>query len=142
MLGGEEKGGGGKGGTPEVGDYPASLGCPLCRARWEERAAQSLPYSLDEARVTPCDVQRRAFSSSPHPEFFFLIANKKLYCVPREWAERVHPGGLSSIASHNGKECTKDLNFHSQGAQKKWGLFLEGSSVVPCSPPSPSCTVA
>ena len=140
MLGGAEKGGGGE---KEAGDYPTSLGCPLCRARWKERAALQLPYSLDEKHVTFCDVQRRAFSSSPHPEFFYLVANKRLYSVPREWAERVHPGGLSSIASHSGKECTEDLNFHSQGAQKKWGLFLEGSSVVPCSPPSPSsCTVA
>ena len=118
----------------------AGVGCPLCRARWEERSASSLPYTLSETRLTPCDVQRKASSD---PDNFYLIAQHKLYSVPREWAERVHPGGLSSIATHTGRDCNKDLFFHSQGAQKKWAAFaIAGVSVVPCSNPPPSCTVS
>ena len=109
--------------------------------------SQSLPppFILDAARghYSLCDVQRLASEAAAlcaeGPTFFWIPAKGSVYRVPREWAERVHPGGSFSLASHAGKDSSMDFDFHSSQAHKVWAKFREGS-LQPCTPSACSIT--
>jgi hypothetical protein len=96
------------------------------------------PFILDAARgyYSICDVQRLASEAAlcaSGAEFFWIAAKGSVYRVPREWAERVHPGGSFSLASHAGTDSSMDFDFHSSQAHKVWAKFREGS-LQPCTP--------
>ena len=104
-------------------------------------AAAPLPqhpaFILDPARgyFSLCDVQRLAAAPVPGPgggtPYLWLAAKGSVFKVPREWAERVHPGGSFSILSHAGTDSSVDFDFHSAHAQGVWHKFREGR-LLPC----------
>lgn len=121
--------------------------CAACRARVErvgdrftmcdvallaaQSAASAVPGSCDAGAGESAGV------SAP-VTYIYILANRIVYAVPREWAQRVHPGGFSSIQNSNGRVCDVDFNFHSKQAQKKWAAFRKGvldSCQHPQSPP-------
>ena len=107
----------------------ASLGCEHCRARWER---DTFPDQVDPSascKFTQCELERWA---STDALFLWISAHASVYRVPREWAEKVHPGGSKSILRKAGKDCTLDFDFHSQRAQTRvWQGFRAGE-LVPC----------
>ena len=91
-------------------------------------------------RFSPCDVQRVARDPALSAQYVWLSALGKVYRVPKEWAERVHPGGSRSILSHAGTDSSQDFEYHSEKARKVWAKFEEGT-LVPCTPSPFSCSI-
>jgi hypothetical protein len=98
-------------------------------------------FIRDAARghYTLCDVRRAAAEAGAAAPSVLLAAHGSVYRVPREWAERVHPGGPRSILYRAGADASADFDFHSHKARGAWGKFVDGR-LVSCTPGA--CSIA
>jgi hypothetical protein len=105
--------------------------CAACRTRGE-RAADH--FTMCDLASMGTDVGAPGGSAG----YFYVVAHRVVYAVPREWAKNVHPGGFKSILNSHARICDVDFGFHSRAAQKKWAAFRSGvldSCQHPKSPP-------
>jgi len=109
--------------------------CDLCKKRWE--GTQEGNFHILPKALTRCDFERRVKEKG---DFIWITAHQAVYCIPREWAANVHPGGARSLLSHHGNDCSEDYDFHSpQTRIQIWVKFKEGD-LVPCTGPK-SCSI-
>jgi predicted heme/steroid binding protein len=56
----------------------------------------------------------------------WMTAHGRVYNVSRLYASNSHPGGLKSLLSHGGTDCTRDFDFHSPAGQRAWAQYQVG----------------
>ena len=87
---------------------------------------------------TQCQVAHNA--EEFHKDFVWLFAQKRVYRVPREWAERQHPGGGAAL-SKGGCDANEAFFFHTDVGQAAWKRFEVGY-LVPCPSDTAWCAIA
>ena len=56
----------------------------------------------------------------------WMTAHGRVYDITRLLANDAHPGGVKSLLSHGGMDCTRDYDFHSAAGQRAWAKYQVG----------------
>ena len=119
--------------TARQAPSPRAPPCAACR-----RALAHEERSFRGA-FTQCEVAHNA--EEFRRDFVWLHAQKRVYRVPREWAEREHPGGGGAL-SRGGCDANEAFYFHTDSGQATWKRFEVGY-LVPCpADTGPWCAIA
>ena len=104
-------------------------GCQRALAR--ERSFRG-PFTL-------CEVASNA--EEFHRDFIWLHAKKRVFRVPRAWAETEHPGGGGALTK-GGCDANEAFFFHNEAGRAVWAKFEVGW-LVPCpgAKPRAQCAV-
>ena len=62
-------------------------------------------------------------------DFIWMTARGRVFRVPREWAEKEHPGGFGSLEK-GGIDANEAFLFHSSRGQETWARFEVGYLVA------------